>query len=583
MALTSTLFTGLSGLNVNQTRLNVVGNNIANVNTVAFKSARALFKPQFYVTDIAGSPPSSDFGGENPSQRGLGAVVSSIEKDFSPGSIEPTGRATDLAIDGDGFFIVRGQQQRYTRDGSFVLNSANQLVSTAGDFVQGFGVDDNGNVIAGQLQNITIPLGALTTAEATENVKLEGNLNADGTVATGASILNSQALTIVNGLGLLAAPSASSVLTDLASTDASGTALFSVGDVLTLAGKKGGRNLKELTYEIDSTSTLGDLSNFFQQGLGIETTDDGDLNTPAPGISIDATGATSMLTITGNLGSANALSLAGTAFSNSTGGAPLIFSDGIDAAGIESDPNGESVFTSFVAYDSLGTPLTVSVTAVLESKADTGNTWRFFAHSADDTDAISFDPTATTFPGILLGTGTLTFDSEGQLLDSSGTTITVNRSNTGAATPLNIALDFSSMTSLTSRSSDLVMTEQDGSASGTLSGFSIGANGYITGSFTNGLTRNLGQIAMATFNNNAGLIDNGGGLYSSGGNSGVPVITSPLQLGAGSVRAGSLELSNVDLSAEFINLIIASTGFTAASRVITTSDQLLTELLNSAR
>src|SRR4029079_6302564 len=128
MALTSTLFTGLSGLNVNQTRLNVVGNNIANVNTVAFKSSRALFKPQFYVTDAAGSPPSADFGGENPSQRGLGATLATIQKDFSPGSIEPTGRATDLAIDGDGFFIVTGKEQRYTRDGSFVLNSSNQLV-----------------------------------------------------------------------------------------------------------------------------------------------------------------------------------------------------------------------------------------------------------------------------------------------------------------------------------------------------------------------------------------------------------------------------------------------------------------------
>src|SRR5436190_6774060 len=102
MALTSTLFTGLSGLDVNQTRLNVVGNNIANVNTIAFKSSRALFKPQFYVTDSGGTPPGGDFGGTNPSQRGLGAVVASIEKDFTNGSIEPTGKPTDLALDGAG-------------------------------------------------------------------------------------------------------------------------------------------------------------------------------------------------------------------------------------------------------------------------------------------------------------------------------------------------------------------------------------------------------------------------------------------------------------------------------------------------
>src|SRR5689334_12414731 len=115
MALTSTLFTGLSGLNTNQTRMNVVGNNIANVNTVAFKASRALFKPQAYVTDAAGGPPSADSGGTNPSQRGLGAQIASIDKDFSEGSISATGKNTDMAIDGEGFFVVQTSDgQRYT-------------------------------------------------------------------------------------------------------------------------------------------------------------------------------------------------------------------------------------------------------------------------------------------------------------------------------------------------------------------------------------------------------------------------------------------------------------------------------------
>src|SRR5271167_2475440 len=100
MGLTSALFTGLSGLSVNQTQMNVVGNNIANVNTVAFKSSRALFSPQFYVTDEAGSPPDGNFGGTNPSQVGLGAQVATIQKSFAQGSIQPTGNATDMAING---------------------------------------------------------------------------------------------------------------------------------------------------------------------------------------------------------------------------------------------------------------------------------------------------------------------------------------------------------------------------------------------------------------------------------------------------------------------------------------------------
>src|SRR3954469_24685626 len=131
MALTSTLFTGLSGLDVNQTRLNVVGNNIANVNTVGFKSSRALFKTQFYVTDDSGSPANSTFGGTNPSQRGLGVSVGAIEKNFDAGSLEQTNKPTDLAIDGNGFFIVQGNNtQKFTRDGSFTLNDANQLVTS---------------------------------------------------------------------------------------------------------------------------------------------------------------------------------------------------------------------------------------------------------------------------------------------------------------------------------------------------------------------------------------------------------------------------------------------------------------------
>ena len=108
-------------------------------------------------------------------------MVAAIEKDFSPASIEPTGKPTDLAIDGDGFFVVQGKEQKFTRDGSFTLNSVNQLVTTGGDFVQGFGVDDNGNVIAGSLQNVQHSARAsLTKRKATENAAFQGNLDADG-------------------------------------------------------------------------------------------------------------------------------------------------------------------------------------------------------------------------------------------------------------------------------------------------------------------------------------------------------------------------------------------------------------------
>src|SRR5258706_12736944 len=123
MELNSPLFTGVSVLDVNQPRLNVVGNNIANVNTVAFKSSRALFKPQFYVTDAGGAAPSTALGGTNPSQRGLGASVPSIEKDFTTGPIETTGKPTEMATPGARIFAGHGARQRETRDGSFVPKS----------------------------------------------------------------------------------------------------------------------------------------------------------------------------------------------------------------------------------------------------------------------------------------------------------------------------------------------------------------------------------------------------------------------------------------------------------------------------
>src|SRR5688500_8289366 len=256
MALTSALFTGLSGLNVNQSRLQVVGNNIANANTVAFKSSRALFKPQFYVTDNAGTAPSSEFGGTNPNQRGLGATVAAIDRDYSTGALEPTGRATDMAIDGDGFFIVQGEEQRYTRDGSFSLNSANQLVTNTGEFVQGFGVDADGNVAPGQLDDITIPLGTTTVARATETAMMEGNLNANGPVASGASILTSQVLTTLGGL---TRPDGTTLLTNLASATDPASPLMASGDVFTLEGQKAGRTLPSSTFTVGAASTVNDL------------------------------------------------------------------------------------------------------------------------------------------------------------------------------------------------------------------------------------------------------------------------------------------------------------------------------------
>jgi len=404
-------------------------------------------------------------------------------------------------------------------------------------------------------------------------VTLEGNLNADGAVAKGASILNSQQLTVVGGA---AAPTGATLLTDLAAFDDSATPLIANGTAFTLSGKKSGRDLPDRTFTVGTDgTTVADLTTFFQSGLGIDTTVPPDVTRPTPGATLETLGtdpATSArLVIAGNVGTENSLSMTGTAFSSAVG-APFVFTEGSNLAGFIGGAAGESIHTSFDMYDSLGTPLTVDVTVALESKADTGNTWRYFATSGNSTD----DST-------VVGTGTLTFDTAGKLATSAGGTINLPRAGTGAATPLAVNLDFKQLTSLTSQNSSLVMTAQDGSPIGSLDSFSVGAEGTITGSYTNGLSKVLGQVAVATFANTQGLQDLGGNLYSSSANSGVAVVAAPLALGGGAIRSGSLELSNVDLSEEFINLIIASTGFSASSRVITTSDELMSELMNVSR
>ncbi len=568
MGLTSALYTGLSGLNVNQTNLNVIGNNIANANTTAFKSSRVLFSSQFYVTDAAGTAPSSSFGGSNPSQEGMGARVGSIQQDFAPGTIQTTGRPTDLAVDGEGFFVANTSNgQRFTRDGAFSLNSSNQLTTSSGGFVQGYATDTGGNVVTGSLKNITVPLGTTTSAQATQNVSLQGNLNAGGALPSGASILETQALTTVGGA---AAPTSASLLTSLASVSAPATPLFTAGDVLTLKGQRGGADLAAQTFTVTAASTVTDLTTFYSQGLGIDTTV---TDTPPPGSTIQADPTNpnaAEISITGNTGKMNALTISSSGFVNQNGINPFSFVDGQNAAGVKSNPTGESVHTAFVAYDSLGTPLNVDVTAVLQSKASTGNTWRFYVNSVDNHGGT----------GTLLGDGTLTFDSAGKLTASTGTNIALNRTGTGASSPLTMNLDFKNISQLDGSGSNLVMTSQDGSPIGTLNNFSIGADGKITGSYSNGLTRTVGQLAIATFGNQQGLDNKGGNEYSASANSGNAVITTPQQLGTGNIRSGALEGSNVDLSQQFVNLIVASTGYSASSKVISTSNQLLTELLN---
>ena len=196
MGLASALSTSLTGLNAAETTIDVIGNNLANANTVGFKESDAVFMTQLLQTLSLGSAPTANSGGTNPRQIGLGTKVAEIKPDFTQGTVEISANPLDLAIQGDGFFIVEGSQgeQFYTRNGQFNTNAENQLVSITGNRLLGFGIDDNFQIDSTVLQPITIPLGAAAVAQATENVYLEGSLNPDGEIGDTPGIIESAVL-----------------------------------------------------------------------------------------------------------------------------------------------------------------------------------------------------------------------------------------------------------------------------------------------------------------------------------------------------------------------------------------------------
>ncbi|MCB9840371.1 MAG: flagellar hook-basal body complex protein [Phycisphaeraceae bacterium] len=578
MASQVAMFTGLSGLNANARSLDVIGNNIANVNTTAFKSSRLMFQNVFSKTVGIGAPPSSELGGSNPFQIGLGVTIAGTQRDTSGGTVTTTGNATDLAIEGQGYFVVqRGTSQMYTRAGAFQRDASNALTTIAGDRLQGFGVDDEFNIVPGTVGDIVVPVGGLTLTQQTRNVAFSGNLNAAGDAATaGASIdLLADADTgfsLITGATITPTPpnvlEGTSLLTEIADPDSAATPLFAAGQSLLLTGaRKGSTTLRDATLGITAATTVADLLAFLTSALGIDTSLTNPTG-PTPGVALDP--ATGRLTVTGNTGVENDLEIdaADLRLLDSTGAIvvqPFVADKSADATG-------ESARTTFVVYDSLGQEVGVDLTMVLESKADTGTVWRAYVESSGQSGDTP-----------LVGSSLVSFDTFGRLISGGSLPVTVDRSGTGAATPLAFSINLSDgsngVSALADVRSVLAATGKDGAPIGTLEAFGVGADGTISGTFSNGLVRTLGQVALATFSNPGGLVDDGSNLYTTGANSGEPVITPPASGQAGRILGGTLELSNVDLGQEFTSLILATTGYSASSRVIRTADELMQQLL----
>ncbi|RMH13434.1 MAG: flagellar hook-basal body complex protein [Planctomycetota bacterium] len=581
MASLTAMLTGLQGLNVHARRLDVIGNNIANVNTTAFKSSRMMFENAFSRDLKIGTEPGDTTGGVNPMQIGLGVQIAAVQRDFRTGALNATGDPRDLAIDGPGFFIIqRDGETLYTRAGSFRQDLDDNLVTPTGERLMGYGVDSDFNIQEGTLEPINLPLGKVRLAEATENATIAGNLNTDGDLPSVGSSIDLMATSTLGFAAMSSAdPSpagtnrleATTLLTDIQDPQVtSGDApLFEAGQTLTLSGaQKGLSSVPERSLTISATTTVQDLMNFLDAALGIQDTGSDNPDGTSPGVTLDE--ETGIITITGNTGSVNDLEIEASDLRLLDEDGTLVRLPFVPDKNATAD--GEAVRTTLVVFDSLGSAVSLDVALVLEEKTESGTTWRYYI-DANDSIGSSLD----------LGTGTIEFDTFGRLLTEDPVTVSISRAGTGADTPLVFSLSFTGdagrTTALADSPSEIAGVYRDGLPAGVLEAFSIADDGEVLGAFDNGAVRTLGRVVIADVPNDEGMIDAGGNAWKIGPNSGAASVVTPGSLGSGTLVSGALELSNVDLGQEFINLITTSTGYSASSRVIRTTDELMQQLL----
>jgi len=454
------MYSGVSGLRVHQTRMDVIGNNIANVNTVGFKSGRVIFSDVFSQLSRGAGSPNLDTGrgGTNPMQIGLGANVYAIDNMMMRGSIQRTDNPTDLAIDGEGFFIVRGGMYdtfKFTRAGNFTLDSVGNLVTSSGMNVMGWQLYDYDPATNRYSYDTEQPLEAI-------------NIYSD----------------VHNGNKRIIAP---------------------------------------------SPTTLAQL--------------------------------------TGNL----------------------------DADAVSADPvagtDGTKYRVPFIAYDEIGNKH--DITLVFEAQeANTSGAmrtreWTYTIEAGASAQIVSVGGTAGATGGsVVFGTGNTGASSttNGRVITpASPVPVQILSTDPSIAGLLSFTIDFSNMTQYASQS-NVKAARVDGYTTGTFETFSIGSDGMISAVYSNGQMKPLAQIALATFENPGGLLKEGDNLFSQTTNSGVFTKgVLPTYEGTGQIAPGTLEMSNVDLSREFSDMIVTQRGFQANTRIITTSDEMLMELVNLKR
>ncbi|MDD6970528.1 MAG: flagellar hook protein FlgE [Treponema sp.] len=459
------LYSGVSGLQNHQTRMDVIGNNISNVNTNGFKRGRVNFQDMISQQLSGAAKPTDELGGVNPKEVGLGMTVASIDNVFTQGNLQSTGISTDLAIQGNGFFVMKnGEETFYTRNGAFGLDMDGTLVNPAnGMRVQGWMAEEiNGQMLvttAATPEDLIIPVGSKDPAKETTNVNFACNLNK-------------------NTPEILEGASADDIFKGTWGTEQKIYDSFGNEHMLSVSFRRvvGNPNQWEATVVIDQ-----DNADYTQTRVGLGTTD-GVGNTFL--VNFDNYGALQSVT---------------------------------DTAGNVTNPEGQVVLqTSFAVADS--------------NVDEQGNPYR--------------------------------------------QTLNINLGTIGS---------FKDTITQSASKSTTKAFYQDGYTMGYLDNFKIDSSGIITGVYSNGTNRTIGQIAMATFANDRGLEKAGDNTYVESNNSGMARIGESGVAGKGSLMAGALEMSNVDLSEQMTDMIVTQRGFQSNAKTITTADTLLETVLSLKR
>lgn len=538
----ASLTTGVSGLRCHQLLLEVVGNNLANVNTPSFKTSRVLFSDVLSETLHPAMGASGTRGGTNPVQRGLGVKAATIDVDSSQGSLEMTGRNLDLAIRGEGFFVVNdGTQNLYTRVGTFAIDTEGKLVHSS----TGYRVMDRYG------QEVLIPSNTRLPGRATGTVNVTGNLDA--------SAHPPQTEQFVTDDPFTAGGAAADATTGLNALD-SNLIAYVDGDAIDVQGvtADGDDVIAAFTYgAANDGTTLGDLATFIDALYDDATCAiDGDGNLT---LTADAEGPASLaLTLSDGAG----------ATGQSQWDAHLM---GENITGAD----GSQWQSSITVFDSQG--MTHILGLVFEKKGT--NVWDMTATLSDEAvtvldgriDGIRFNEDGSFAQILGMGEG-----DAGITLDIAGLgqqEIAVDFGTSGA---------FDGLTQF-GGSFSAVPSGQDGYEAGTLSAISVRQDGVIQGTFTNGLVSDIATLQVATFPNPEGLLTLGDGFLARTPNSGLPSPGQGGSSGAGTIRSGALEGSNVDVAYEFTRLIIAQRGFQVNARTIGTTDEVLEELAHLVR